>query len=102
MPQRHVVTTLEDLPPGAGKAFTVAGRQLAFFNVAGRIHAIDNLCPHEGAPLAEGVLDGNIVVCPWHAAEFDVTCGKVLCPPAVENVNSYPVTVNGNSIEVEV
>ena len=101
MSQRHSVTTLENLPLGTGNAFTVATRRLAFFNVDGRIFAIDNVCPHDGASLAEGTLDGTTVICPWHAAEFDVTCGKVLCPPAVENVKSYPVFVNDNVIEVE-
>ena len=101
MSQRHIVTTLDALPPGAGKAFTVAGKRLAFFNVAGRIYAIDDVCPHDGGPLSEGSLEGTTVTCPWHGAEFDVTCGEVLCPPAVENVVSYPVFLNGDSIEVE-
>jgi nitrite reductase/ring-hydroxylating ferredoxin subunit len=102
MPQRHVVTTLDAVPPGSGKAFTVATRRLAFFNINGRIFAIDDVCPHEGALLSEGVLDGTTIICPWHNAEFDVTCGKVLCPPAVEDVKSYPVFVNNGSIEVEI
>ncbi|MBI4621872.1 MAG: non-heme iron oxygenase ferredoxin subunit [Verrucomicrobia bacterium] len=101
MPQRHVVTTLGNLPPGSARAFTVATRKLAFFNVDGRVFAIDDVCPHDGAPLSEGTLDGTTIICPWHAAEFDVTSGQVLCPPAVENVRSYPVFVNGDSIEVE-
>ena len=101
MSQRHPVTTLGNLPPGTGKAFTIATRRLAFFNVDGRIFAIDDVCSHDGASLAEGSLDGTTVICPWHGAEFDVTCGKVLCPPAVENVQSYPVFLNGDMIEVE-
>jgi nitrite reductase/ring-hydroxylating ferredoxin subunit len=101
MPQRHIVAPLGSLPLGTGKAFTVAGRNLAFFNVDGRIFAMDDRCPHDGASLAEGSLDGTTIVCPWHGAEFDVTCGKVLCPPAVEDVRTYPVFVNGQSIEVE-
>lgn len=101
MPQRYAVASLSSLPPGTGKAFTVAGRQIALFNVDGRIFAIDDTCPHEGASLAEGSLEGTKVVCPWHAAEFDVTSGKVLCLPALEDVRSHPVFVNGDSIEVE-
>ncbi len=102
MSERHVVTTLDALPPGTGKAFTVATRRLAFFNVRGQIFAIDDVCPHSGAPLSEGSIDGTTVICPWHGAEFDVTCGKVLCPPAVDDVKSYPVFVSGGSIEVEI
>jgi nitrite reductase/ring-hydroxylating ferredoxin subunit len=102
MPERHVVTTLSALPSGSGRAFVVAGRRIALFNAGGRIFAIDDACPHEGASLAEGALDGTTVVCPWHAAEFDVTCGKVLCPPAAEDVGSFRVFVNGDSVEVEI
>lgn len=101
MPQRHVLTTLGNLPPGTGKAFDIGGKRIACFNVGGRIFAIDDACPHDGAPLSEGALDGTTLTCPWHEAEFDVTCGKVLCPPAVENVATYPVFITGDSIEVE-
>lgn len=101
MPQRHHVTSLAELPPGTGKAFTVAGRELALFNAAGRIFAIDNLCPHAGAPLAEGSMAGTTITCPWHAAEFDLTTGNVLSPPAVEDVGSYPVFVTNGTVEVE-
>lgn len=101
MAQRHVVAQLAELPNGTGRAFTVAGRQVALFNVDGRIYAIGDACPHDGGPLSEGPLEGATVVCPWHGAEFDVTCGKVLCGPAVENVESFPAFVNGDTIEVE-
>lgn len=101
MPQRYNVTTLGHLPPGSVKAFSVAGRAVALANVAGRIYAIDDRCTHDGAPLSEGTLDGTTLVCPWHNAEFDVTCGKVLCPPATEDLKSYRVFVNGDAIEVE-
>jgi nitrite reductase/ring-hydroxylating ferredoxin subunit len=101
MSQRHPVTSLADLPPGTGKAFTVAGRQLALFNADGRLFAVDNVCPHDGAPLAEGTVEGTTLTCPWHAAEFDLTSGNVLSPPAVENIGKYPVFVNAGTIEVE-
>lgn len=101
MPQRYPVCSLGDLPPGTGKAFDVGGRRLAFFNVAGRIFAIDDACPHDGGPLSEGALAGTTITCPWHEAEFDVSCGKVLCSPAVEDVRTYPVTVTGDAVEVE-
>lgn len=88
MPQRYTVAPLASLPPGTGKAFTVADRKLAIFHAGGRVFAVDNLCPHDGAPLAEGSLEGTTITCPWHAAEFDVTNGRVLSPPAVENLRS--------------
>jgi len=101
MPQRHPVTALASIPPGAGQAFTIAGRRIALFNVDGKIHAIDDLCPHAGAPLSEGRLTGCVVTCPWHAIRFDVTSGRV--PGGKEDVlATHPVFINGDQIEVEV
>jgi nitrite reductase/ring-hydroxylating ferredoxin subunit len=102
MAQRYVVTTVSKIPPGAVKAFTVATRAIALFNIDGRFYALDDRCTHDGAPLSEGMLDGTTIICPWHNAEFDITCGKVLCLPAAEDVKSYPVFVNGDTIEIEI
>ncbi|HTQ30552.1 MAG TPA: non-heme iron oxygenase ferredoxin subunit [Opitutaceae bacterium] len=101
MLQHYAATALKDLPPGRSMSVTIAGRHLALFNVKGRIFAIDGKCPHHGAPLTDGIVKGSIVTCPWHGAEFDLTNGSVLCPPAVEGIQSYPVFLNGDSIEVE-
>ena len=54
------------------------GRSIALFNVAGSFCAIDNTCSHEGGPLGEGELAGEIVTCPWHNAEFNVKTGEAL------------------------
>ena len=101
MPQRHVVTTLSDLPPGAVKGFSVDTHRIALFNVGGKIYALEDRCTHDSAPLSEGTLEGSTIICPWHNAEFDVTCGKVQCPPAVEDVPSYRVFIEGDQIAVE-
>ena len=102
MPQRHAVTTLDALPPGSSKAFEVEGQTIALFNVDGKLFAIGDRCPHAGASLAEGTLKGGTcVTCPWHFADFDLATGKALSGPA-DDVPSYPVSVSGNAIEVEV
>jgi len=100
MPQRHPVAPLASLPPGAARAYTIAGQRIAFFNIAGRVHAMDDTCPHAGAPLSEGRLAGCVVTCPWHAIDFDVTTG---CVPGQKDhaLATFPVFVNGDQIEVE-
>jgi nitrite reductase/ring-hydroxylating ferredoxin subunit len=101
MPQRHPVAPLASIPPGSAHAFTVGGQRIAFFNVAGTIHAMDDICPHSGAPLSEGQLNGCVVTCPWHAIRFDVTNGHM--PGAKESsLATFPVFINGDQIEVEV
>jgi nitrite reductase/ring-hydroxylating ferredoxin subunit len=96
------VAETKDLLPGQAAAFDVAGQTIAMFNVEGTLYAIDNTCPHNGGPLSEGAVEGTKVTCPWHAADFDLKTGAVLCPPAFEDVRSYKVVVEGNDIKVEV
>lgn len=102
MPQRHPVTTLDAFPPGSKRAFLVGGRRIALCNVEGRLHAIDDVCPHAGASMAAGPLKGTTLTCPLHAIAFDVTNGAAVCPKNMDPVQSFPVFVTGNQVEVEV
>ena len=101
MPQRHPVTTVSAIAAGSAKAFTIAGQRIALFNIDGKFHAIDDTCPHAGAPLADGRINGCLVTCPWHAIRFDVTTG---CMPgqAEKSVATFPVFITGDQVEVEV
>lgn len=95
------VASASELPRGSSKLVEANGQAVALFNVDGEYFAIDDACPHAGGPLNEGDLDGNVVTCPWHGAQFDVTTGKVLCAPARSDVAYYPVTVVGDDVLVE-
>ncbi len=101
MPQRHPVTTLDTLPPGAKKAFKVGDQRIAVCNIDGQLHAIDDVCPHAGASLAAGPLRGTTLTCPLHGIAFDVTSGAAVCPKNLDPVRRFPVFVNGNQVEVE-
>ena len=96
------VATLSEIPPGTCLHVEVAGREVAIFNVEGAIYAMGGTCTHEGGPLGEGDLDGTVVTCPWHGAQFDVTTGQVVGPPAAQNEPTYEVVVEGEGISVEV
>ncbi len=96
------VGAVGELGPGHKKVVEVAGRQIGLFNVAGRIYAIDDICTHDGGPLAEGELYGCEIECPRHGARFDVRTGAALCMPAVEPVRSYPVRIEGNDVLLEI
>lgn len=96
------ITEINSVPSGKAEAFEVAGRRIALFNVNGVFFAIDDECPHAGASLASGFVNGGKVGCPWHGAEFDLGTGAVLCAPARENVRSYRVVIDGNDVKVEV
>ena len=96
------VATTQELPAGGAKQARVGGKTLAVFNVDGTFYAIDDTCPHRGAPLSEGMVAGKEVTCPWHAARFDLTTGAHLCPPARADVHAYKVQVVGDEVQVEV
>src|SRR5437879_4000512 len=96
------IAETKDVPPGTGKVVQADGNSIALFNVAGAFHAIDNTCPHEGGPLGEGELSGEVVTCPWHNTKFKVTTGEALGPLTDENVRHYSLTVQGNDVLVDV
>lgn len=75
------------------------GRDIAVFNVAGRFYAIDNSCPHQGGPLAEGWIDGTIVTCPWHAWCFDVTSGDMTMG-GYTSVDAFDVRIEDLTLSV--
>ena len=94
------VATRAELPPGGKQLADVDGRAIAVFNVNGQFYAIDDVCTHDGGPLAEGDLQGNEIQCPRHGARFDVRTGKALCLPAVEPVTTHTVEVRGDDVFV--
>ena len=101
MPKTVKVAEVTELGPGEGKTVEVEGVSLALFNVDGTYFAIANTCTHVGGPLGEGALIGKEVTCPLHGAQFDVSCGKVLGGPARGDAKSYPVSLEGNDVLVE-
>jgi 3-phenylpropionate/trans-cinnamate dioxygenase ferredoxin component len=94
------VANVGDVPPGGKKLLDLDGRAIALFNVEGQFYAIDDVCTHDGGPLAEGELEGAEIRCPRHGARFDVRTGKALCFPAFEPVETLVVEVRGNEIFV--
>jgi nitrite reductase/ring-hydroxylating ferredoxin subunit len=70
------VAACSEIPSGSAKVVVAWGRVLALFHVEGEFFAVDNSCPHRGGPLAEGVIQGTVVTCPWHGWKFDVRTGE--------------------------
>ncbi len=90
---------LAEIPAGSIKEVQVAGQAIALANVAGTVYAISNTCLHRGGPLGEGQLEGNVVTCPWHGWQFDVTTGKAMQNPSA-GVGCYGVEVRGEEVFV--
>lgn len=65
------------LSPGRSRAVSVGAYEVAIFNVDGEFYALENSCPHQGGPLADGWLEAEVIICPWHGWCFDVRSGKM-------------------------
>ena len=86
-----------DVKSGHGIVAEVSGKTLAVFNMDGTFHVIDNTCVHRGGPLGEGDLEGNVVACPWHGWQFNITTGECVKNPSAK-VEVYQVKVEGTDI----
>ena len=115
--QRHVIARLDDFAPGTRWVLPLGGKAgIGVYNVAGRFYAVRNICPHEGAPLCQGSQrahiraertggryqvcyerEGEVIACPWHEWEFDLTTGRALHDPK-QRVKTYPVAVEGDEV----
>lgn len=101
MPPKFVtVAKTTDIAPGAIKYVEVDDFRLAICNVGGAFHAIEDTCTHDGGPLGQGHLDGDVVECPRHGGRFNVRTGKAVRMPAVSAVETFPVKVEGTDIMV--
>ena len=101
MPNIVKIAQVGDLAPGEGKVIEIDSRSIALFNVDGTFRAMQNACTHVGGALGDGELQGDNVTCPLHGAQFNVTTGKVLSPPAGSDVKCYAVTVESDEVFVD-
>lgn len=98
----HVVMKAADLAEGAMRQVEVGPVVILVARVGGKFYAVGGTCPHYGAPLAEGVLSGGRVVCPWHQSHFCVATGKMLEPPTLDDLPRYEVRLEGEDVVVRV
>lgn len=115
--EKHIVGRAKDMPPGSRKLVDVKGVSIGVFNVNEQFFALRNSCPHQGAPLCRGKItgttlankpfevqygrEGEIIKCPWHGWEFDITSGQSVFNPHKVKVRTYEVTVEGPEIDDE-
>lgn len=92
-----IVGDVDDIPEGCSKVVRAGAREIAVFNKDGEFFAMDNVCPHRGAPLNDGRLNGKTISCPLHDWEFDITTGESSISPSIK-LNTYGVEVRGNEV----
>lgn len=94
------VAKVSDVAEGEVESFFVDGEAIAICRVGGNFYAFKDECTHMSFTLSDGDLDGECITCCYHGAEFNVKTGEVLCLPAVESLNIYPVKIDGDDILV--
>ena len=117
MEQIYNVAQITDIPEGTRRIIQVGDRLIGVFNVCGQYYALPNFCIHQGGPLCEGrvsgmvtanastqwefqwVCEGEIVTCPWHGLEFNITTGQCISLPK-RHLRTYPVVVDNGQIKV--
>ncbi|MDQ1411091.1 MAG: nitrite reductase small subunit [Acidobacteriaceae bacterium] len=95
------VAKATDIAPGQIREIRLEGTTIALANVGCQFHAINNTCIHRGGPLGQGLLQGNVVTCPWHGWSFDVFSGKVHHSQSV-GVACYAVELRGEDVYVDI
>lgn len=88
------------LKEGVPVSVEIGDEAVFFIRLGGKVHAWCGECTHYGAPLAEGRMRGDTVVCPWHNANFDMLAGRMLQGPALDDLCSYPIKVEAGQVFV--
>jgi len=94
------VAKVADLADPDKMVVEIDDQLVALYHVGGKFYATDDVCTHDGGPLAEGSLEGYAIVCPRHGAKFDIRSGKVLSMPATRDTRSHAVKVEGDDVYV--
>ena len=98
MPKRFLCTSDQVAPASVVRVDLPEGLAVAVYNLDGAYYATDNLCTHGDASLAEGVVEGDNIICPFHGGTFDIRTGEPTAPPCVMPLRTYPVTVEDGQL----
>ncbi len=101
MAEFQTVAKASEVTPGDLKLVEVGGKEVVIANVDGEFFAFSNTCTHEGGPLSDGELEGDIVTCPWHFTPFNVKTGEALEGGVTDDpISTYEVRLEGDDIQV--
>lgn len=95
------VATKDEIPDGEMKIVELEDQEIVVANVGGKFVAFQNECTHRQGPLGEGIIEGNVVECPWHAGQFNVETGEVVSSPPDSPIKMFPVQVEGDDISID-
>jgi len=99
---RLELCSTDDVAEGTALKVEHGDLALAVFNVEGTFYVMNDLCTHGPGSLSEGYIDGDVVECNFHNGQFDIKTGEVVSPPCMIPVKTYPATVEGGAVFIEV
>ncbi|MDB5867432.1 MAG: ferredoxin [Betaproteobacteria bacterium] len=94
------VARLDEIAPGQWRVADVDDTRIVVFNLDGELHAIEDVCTHDGGQLTGGHVEGDQIECPRHGARFCIRTGAALTAPAYEPTAKFPVRVENGEIQV--
>jgi len=102
MPTFIKLTTESELPPtGEAKEFPCGNKVICVANESGSFASLDNICPHRGGPLGQGMVEGGKVICPWHGWAWDLKTGAADQSSSAK-VAVYPLKVENGDVLIEI
>jgi len=112
----HVVGTADEITEGQHRVYEVLGRLVVIYNIRGEYYALLNYCPHQGAEICKGPVngttipsdvyaysfgrEGEIVRCPWHGWEFEIKTGNPLAPHNMK-LRRYEVILDDGKLGIK-
>jgi nitrite reductase/ring-hydroxylating ferredoxin subunit len=102
VPTRVELCKAEEVAVGTALRVEAGGLTVAVFNLDGQFYVTDDACTHGPGSLSEGYIDGDVIECNFHNGQFDIKTGEVVSPPCMIAVKTYPATVEGGSVFIEV
>ena len=99
---RIIVAKTNEIKPNQIKQVSIDGKDIVVMNIDGNYFAINDTCTHAGGSLSEGKVEGSIITCDWHGAQFDCKSGKLVKFPAkINDLESYNIVIESDTIFVE-
>ncbi len=96
------VAPTSELQAGTHKIVLTEIGPIAVFNLAGKLFAIEDACSHDGCELANGTLDGDQIICSRHGSRFCIRTGKVMSPPAYEDIEIFSTRIENETVQVSI
>ena len=100
MAEHSKVAAVGDLEIGSMKEIEINHQKIVLAHTDDGYFAVADECSHDSAPISDGEVNGNEVVCVRHGARFDLKTGAVTAPPAIVPIDSYSIRIDGNDILV--